>query len=141
MELSISLGGNTMGSRKIANFQSALPAQLRLGFQRAGSIFERDMKRKVSGPGRHKGAAAGPISRLGNFPGVRTGRLRSSINFQVTGAGTGLTLRVGPNVDYAPYLEFGTKYMQPYAFVGPTLQDMSDKAFDAIQDAIAGPLG
>ena len=140
MELKISLGNNVVGSRKIHNFLNALPQQLRQGFNKAGAIFERDMKRKVSGPGRKRGMTHGPYSRLNSYPGVITGRLRASINAQVSGSGTDLTLRVGPNVMYAPFLEFGTSRMPAYAFVGPTLEHMSEKAMDAIQDAIAVPL-
>lgn len=140
MELKITLGGNSLGSRKIAGFTDALPANLWIGFDKAGAIFERDMKLKLSGPGRRRGSTHGPISRLNNYPGVITGRLRASVNARITGSGTNITLRVGPNVEYAPYLEFGTSRMPAYSFVRPTLEDNSERAFDAIADAITKPL-
>jgi HK97 gp10 family phage protein len=140
MELSISIGNNVLGSRKIGGFTEALPANLRKGFQTAGALFERDMKAKLSGPGRTAHSTAGPFSRLNNFPGVRTGRLRASVSAQLTGSGTALTLRVGPNTEYAPYLEFGTSRMPSYAFVRPTLEDNGDRALDMIANEILGPL-
>lgn len=139
-EITISIGDAAQGSRKLKGFSRALPGQLQSGFKRAGSIFERDMKKKLSGPGRVKGSTHGPISRLGDYPGKRTGRLQNSVNFQVSNTAGGLQLRVGPNVSYAPFLELGTSKMQPYPFVGPTLEHKADEAVDAIQREIAKPL-
>lgn len=93
------------------------------------------MKKKLSGPSHTKSPG-----NSNPYPGVVTGRLRASVNMQVSSAAGGLQLRVGPNVTYAPFLEFGTSRMQPYPFVGPTLKHKGDKAFDAIQKEIAKPL-
>lgn len=48
---------------------------------------------------------------------VDTGRLRSSISGQVEGTGTGVRGRVGTNVEYAPYVEFGTFRTPPRAML------------------------
>lgn len=40
---------------------------------------------------------------------TRTGRLRSSIGWDLTGGGGGLHADIGTDVDYALYVEFGTK--------------------------------
>ena len=134
MEVTISMGGAAKGSRKLKNFKQALPRQTRRGFQKAGSIFERDMKQKLSGPSHTRNPGSG-----NPFPGVVTGRLRSGVNTQIDQTSGGLQLRVGPNVSYAPFLEF-KKGAGRYPFVGPTLEHKGDKAIDAIQREIAKPL-
>ena len=44
---------------------------------------------------------------------VDTGRLRSSITWQLGHDAHGLVARVGSNVHYAPHQEFGTRRMRP----------------------------
>lgn len=48
---------------------------------------------------------------------VDTGRLRDSIEHEVNGR----TLRVGTNVEYAVYVEEGTRYMDAEPFLRPAL--------------------
>lgn len=48
---------------------------------------------------------------------VETGRLRDSLDYEVRGA----TLNVGTNVDYAVYVEEGTRYMNAEPFLRPAL--------------------
>lgn len=50
---------------------------------------------------------------------VDTGRLRASIAFDVTRSGDKLILKVGTNVSYAAYVEFGTRYTVPQPFLRP----------------------
>lgn len=52
---------------------------------------------------------------------VDTGRLRSSITNRVGVEGGGLVGIVGTNVEYAPYVEFGTRYMAARSFLRPAL--------------------
>lgn len=52
-------------------------------------------------------------SRPGEPPATATGRLRSSYRFRVTGGGTHLVGEVGSPLDYAVYLENGTRRMAP----------------------------
>ncbi|MFC6591676.1 HK97-gp10 family putative phage morphogenesis protein [Deinococcus lacus] len=59
------------------------------------------------------------VSAPGDSPAVQTGRLRQSITVQKVKAGR---YRVGTNVEYAPYLEFGTRNMQPRPFMRPALE-------------------
>jgi phage gpG-like protein len=55
-------------------------------------------------------------------PRVRTGRLRSSITHRlVVTAGVGLYAQVGTNVEYAPYVEYGTERAPAYPFLRPAL--------------------
>lgn len=52
---------------------------------------------------------------------VDTGRLRDSITWEL-GLMMGLpTARIGTNVEYAPYVELGTRYMAAQAFLRPAL--------------------
>ena len=69
-----------------------------------------------------------------DYPRVRTGRLRSSITglFNTKGGNPRLLLRAGGDsggspVNYARYVEFGTRYMQPRLFMG--------RAVDRIQQS------
>ncbi len=64
-----------------------------------------------------------------DYPRVRTGRLRSSITGLVDtkDAKPRILLRAGGNtkgapVNYAQYVEFGTKYMRPRLFMGRAMQ-------------------
>jgi|SRR5690606_5872219 len=49
---------------------------------------------------------------------VDTGRLRASIQIQIYP--NGLTADVGTNVEYAPYVEFGTSKMRAQPFLFPS---------------------
>lgn len=51
---------------------------------------------------------------------VDTGRLRASIAMEpVVRQGDRFVLKVGTNVEYAPYVEFGTSRMRPQPFMRP----------------------
>lgn len=53
---------------------------------------------------------------------VDTGRLRSSVEYEVGRDSRGLVARIGTDVTYAVYLEFGTRRMAPRPFLRPALQ-------------------
>ncbi len=54
-------------------------------------------------------------------PSRSKGRLRSSIRHEV--APGGMAARIGTNVHYAPYQEFGTVHIPPRPFLGPAFQE------------------
>lgn len=54
-------------------------------------------------------------------PNVRTGRLRSSITWQLGADEIGLFAEIGTNVEYAPYVELGTDRAPPYPYLRPAL--------------------
>lgn len=56
---------------------------------------------------------------------VDTGRLRSSINWQIGQDGDGLLAMVGTNVEYAPHVELGTSKMAAQPFLLPALDAAS----------------
>ncbi len=49
------------------------------------------------------------------------GRLRSSITWEVVSEGGDLSAKVGTNVEYAPYVELGTRYMRAQPYLVPAL--------------------
>ena len=66
-----------------------------------------------------------------DYPRVRTGRLRSSITglFDTKDAKPRMILRAGGNttgapVNYARYVEFGTKHMRPRLFMGRAVKNV-----------------
>lgn len=71
-------------------------------------------------PGHGYGRPSNPGS--GEGPGVRTGRLRNSITWRFDDEGGELSAVIGTNVEYAGYLELGTRYMPGgYPFLRPAL--------------------
>jgi HK97 gp10 family phage protein len=64
---------------------------------------------------------------------VRTGRLRASITHEVRG----LTGVVGTNVEYAPYVEFGTVKMAPRRMFAVGIERAWPKVQQIWQEAMA----
>lgn len=99
-----------------------------------------------------------PISVPGEPPGLRTGGLRLSYNYDVSNLGRSSVLRIGSDaatrrpisgeaVDYAKYLEFGTRTMAPrphlrpaIAIILPTIAPTLAAACVAAQKAAASGL-
>jgi HK97 gp10 family phage protein len=52
---------------------------------------------------------------------VDTGRLRASITHEIASDVEGLVGRVGTDVEYAPYVEFGTGRMAAQPYLRPAL--------------------
>lgn len=71
---------------------------------------------------------------------VRTGRLRSSHRFDVTGAGIGLRAEVGPTAHYGIYVHEGTRFMRGRPFLRQgaeaSLYQIQDFFKDATQSAL-----
>jgi phage gpG-like protein len=57
----------------------------------------------------------------GGGPQVRTGRLRSSINWFLGVDGRGVYAQVGSPVSYAAFVELGTSRSKPYPYLVPAL--------------------
>lgn len=58
---------------------------------------------------------------------VDTGRLRASIVFLLGRTQNAVFAEIGTNVEYAPYQEFGTKYMTAQPFLIPALLRVSGR--------------
>ena len=56
---------------------------------------------------------------------VDTGTLKRSIGLNLTDSG--LTATVAPTGEYAPYQEYGTRYMDAQPFVGPAFNEQKNK--------------
>lgn len=50
---------------------------------------------------------------------VRTGTLRRSIHHEVSG----YEVSVGTDLEYAPYVEYGTRYMSPRPYLRPAIDE------------------
>lgn len=77
----------------------------------------------------------------GEPPRVDTGRLRASITHRLTSkVGKASYAEVGTNVEYGPYLEFGTSRSKgkKHPFMTPALEMNRAKIEKAIADAIKG---
>jgi HK97 gp10 family phage protein len=82
-------------------------------------------------------AGALPImNRAMELAPVKTGNLRRSIHIETTEkTPTRCVASVGPHVDYAIYLEFGTRFMHPRPFMRPAFEETKADAQKAMVDA------
>lgn len=55
--------------------------------------------------------------------GYQTGTTKNSITVQLSS--TGMTANVKPGTEYAPYLEFGTRFMEAQPFMKPALDEQT----------------
>ena len=69
---------------------------------------------------------------------VDTGRLRASITHQVTTNGTSGDMRVGTNVEYAPYVELGTFRMKARPFIKPSITEHKAHYVSVIKNRLQG---
>jgi len=73
---------------------------------------------------------------------IDTGRLKRSIHPtipQKVRDGVQITA-VGTNVEYAPFQEFGTKYIQPHPYLTPALKESAKDVANLIYKAIVKAL-
>lgn len=55
--------------------------------------------------------------------GYQTGTTKRSVGLEIKDGG--LTAESGPTTEYAPYVEYGTRFMQAQPFVRPALEEQS----------------
>lgn len=65
---------------------------------------------------------------------VDTGNLKRSIGLDIMDAG--LTAKVEPTAEYAPYLEYGTRFMEAQPFVKPAFHEQKEQ-FKSDMDKLA----
>lgn len=78
-----------------------------------------DVKRAV----RHNGAQM--QEKAMNQAPVDTGTLKRSIGLEITEMG--LTAEVEPTAEYAPYVELGTRFMDPQPYLKPSFEEQKEK--------------
>ena len=83
-----------------------------------------------------------------SYPKVVTGRLRSSITGLVDAplGSPRVVLRAGgsssgSDVDYADYIEFGTRYIKPRLFLGRAVRSESERLPDRLSSLLSVSLG
>lgn len=65
---------------------------------------------------------------------VDTGNLRNSVAYKVEDQ----TMAVGTNVEYAPYIEYGTYKMAARPYLEPAIADNADKYRSIIRSTLGG---
>lgn len=57
--------------------------------------------------------------------GYQTGQTKRSIGLEIKDSG--FTAEVGPETEYSPYLEYGTRYMEAQPFIKPAHDEQKEK--------------
>lgn len=81
-----------------------------------------------------RGGTAHQRSAPGEFPKTDTGRLVSQISHEIDTDRLGAS--VGTNIEYGPYLEFGTRTMAARPWLQPTFERLKGKIRDRIAKAM-----
>lgn len=63
--------------------------------------------------------------------GYQTGTTKRSIGLEMQDGG--FTASVGPETEYSPYLEYGTRFMESQSFVRPALDEQKRQFFDDLE--------
>jgi len=72
--------------------------------------------------------------RMTDWPAVDTGDTRSSIF--VSPGTPSFTQQIGPTTEYAPFIEFGTRYMSARPFMIPALEKEAPRFEEALEQII-----
>lgn len=115
---------------KLPRIATQMRASLRKGLTKAGQIVEKSAGDKIKGPGFTLG------NRSRQYPGVLTGLMFQTLTSRYEDSGP--RVRIGPNVEYAAYQEFGTSNIEARPFMGDSLKENVDEITDAIRDAVMG---
>lgn len=105
--------------RENPEFRKNIRKQIAEGVDRAASALQSDIKRTLS-------ISPSPSS-PGQPPGVDTGTLRRSVQIDRSRVDSDLLARVGTNVEYGRYLEYGTIKMAARPWLRPTLSKFKGK--------------
>lgn len=106
--------------RALLTAAEMISAGVQKGLAAAGEIIVSEAKARC------------PVSTEKTRPGGPHGELRASINKRVEGD----CCIAGTNVEYAPYVEFGTYKMAAQPYMVPALLDNIDEVTEAIKEAI-----
>lgn len=107
----------------------ALKHATRRGLEACGAVAESYAKQELS---KAKVHADGSVR-----PNVVTGRLRNSISHTLgSNVGSETKVYIGTNVSYAPFLELGTRKMDPYPFLKPAATEHTDEYRNILKDSL-----
>ena len=112
-------------TRRVGAAQRYIARRIGVTLPEAGLQRFIGQNRNLGDMGIHRASAPG------DPPTVRTGRLRRGIQMARPArkrAATRVGWMIGVNVKYAPYLEFGTRKIQPRPFVKPVMAKMKELA-------------
>lgn len=70
------------------------------------------------------------------FAPVDTGFLRNSVGVEVTNGG--LRAEVAATANYAPFIEYGTRFMGPKPFMSPARQRNTPSFYAGMEQVVAG---
>lgn len=116
-----------------------LQGKARQNFGTAGEYGNRRMVNYVTGKvgGKKRGRNIYRSAPPGEFPGIRTGRLRQSVGI-VRATKQNLVVTVGTNLKYGRYLEYGTRKMAARPWLRRTFAEERTKMIDILRkDAAA----
>jgi len=72
--------------------------------------------------------------RIAEWPAVDTGATMNSINARPDDTdANGLSWKIGPSTEYAPFIEYGTVYMRARPFMTPALEQESPRFVEALR--------
>ena len=111
----VKIEGDKEIQRKIAELASKFPDKLRGVISKSVLVVEGRAKKTVP---------------------VLTGRLRASITNEVKKEGDGYMGKVGTTVEYAPYVEFGTKRSRAKPYLFPAMKESKGDIIRFLNNAI-----
>lgn len=127
-------------TRYLADALDAIGVGGKDGLSDVGVLVTNRVKRNLSqkGTGRvyRRGRVLHQASAPGRPPAVDTGRLRSSYTWRTGEDPVGPYVEVGTNVEYAPWLEFGTVKMRPRPHLRPAIEELRGEIRDLIAQGI-----
>lgn len=115
--------------KSLDKFEATFNGNIKLAMRKSVSALQGQIRINLSGPSH--------TLFPGNsnpFPGTLSGRMKNSINFQITGQGTTLRGIVGPDTIYSQYQD----NLRPY--LKPTLDSLQDEINNNFTKAVEDSL-
>ena len=99
--------------------KNADPSDVKFIVRQNGAELQKRMKQKADFHGHFEW-----VKGKGKKFKKATGTTKRSIGLEITDSG--FTAEVGPETEYSPYLEYGTRFMEAQPFVEPALNEQKD---------------
>lgn len=127
-------------TRYLADALDAIGVGGKKGLADVGVVVTNRVKKKLSQPGSgrvyRRGTVLHRASAPGQPPAVDTGRLRASYTWRTGEDVQGPYVEIGTNVEYAPWLEYGTVKMRPRPHLRPAIEELRAEIRDLIAQGI-----